>query len=136
MQISADFSILSESALFDSEKKSLSIINVIDAVEVDKLPAVIDSLRLVSRFSIEDSEDGEIPISFKLFRPNGEATEIKSPGVKEYTITVVPNQSNKQRAGIIVNISIDVHSEGEYSIKTFYNDEEITSQYIDVSVSK
>lgn len=62
------FSLLCMAASVDYRSKSLSVMNVLDAIQVDVLPTIVQSLEHVSVWD-RDEENEEIALRVKVFDP-------------------------------------------------------------------
>lgn len=130
MNTTVEALILSREFVQDAATGLVSIINMIDDITVDKLPAEISSLAIVAKIRIEDAgAESTLPVAVDFLDVDGKSL-IK--GQKSFEAPLDPDESI-QRTGLLLTLNeIEILQKGEYTLQLSIRGEEVQKVYLTV----
>lgn len=134
--IDFEFGVICSSAIIDSRTEQVSIINMIDSVQVDAFPAIVPNVTIALFWKRSDNTSNEdLTFQFRMRREPDLTGVIPEINTIEYE---QPIPSGKTKARTIMNIAgIFVNNEGtnKFIFETKNDDNWTHAGVIDLSVS-
>lgn len=131
MRLKQDFFITCEQVIRDSEKGTISLINIIDNVIFDQLPGAINKLSFAIKFELEDvsSSKEQLNFSLSLTDPNG-AKIGQEDDDKKKTIPMPLESGDKVKTyGMALEInSINAKEPGKYTVELVEEEEDLSME--------